>query len=173
MENINVLNHSFTDFEDLSAFFDHKYFDMLENANKLDEVFWDIEKEGMGTKLVLSLEELINLMYSELKKIFGAEEYIYREMKNLLPDQSSVAALKSENSSIMELLDIIKSIISNKEELKKQKDTLQAELVSVAQLLERNVHKKENILFHEARTLIPKNRLPLIVKELSSRYMMA
>jgi len=167
MENTKLINQNLADFEDLINFFDNKYYDMIENTNKMDELYWDIEKEGIGGKLVLSLEELINILDNELKKIYKAEELIYEEMKNVMPEQSSVTALKSENESILRLLDSLKSAMNNKENLKKQKDHLQAEMVAIADLIQRNIHKKINVFFHEVRTMLPEEKRDEIVQKLN------
>lgn len=166
MEKINAVNQNFTNFEDLLIYFDNKYYDMIENMNKLDNLFWELEKEGLNSKLVSILEELVNPLDKELKKLFEIENYIYPEMEDVLPEQSSVSALKFENESILTLLNSIKSLLNDKENVKKHKDLLQAELISAAELIQRNINKKESIMFHEARTLIPEDRLDKIVYEL-------
>lgn len=166
MEKINAVNQNFTDFEDLLVYFDNKYYDMIENTNKIDSLFWELEKEGLNSKLVSMLEEVVNLLDKELKKLFEIENYIYPEMEDVLPEQSSVSALKSENESILSLLNSIKLLLNDKEDVKKHKELLQAELISAAGLIQRNINKKESIMFHEARTLIPEDRLDIIVDEL-------
>jgi hypothetical protein len=168
MENTKIKNtktaiHNFTDFEELTDFIEGNYYNMLENTNKLDDIFWNIEKEGLSANVTSSLEQLINLMDTEFKMVFNIEDLIYREIKLVLPEQSSASAFKSENETILNLLETIKSIIGDKEDLKQHKDLLQAEIIAAAGLIQRNIHKKGSIMFHEARTLIPEDHLAEIV----------
>ncbi len=169
METIKSVNLDFTDFEDLTASLACTYNDMLENTNKLDSLFWDLEKEGFSSKLLLQLQELVNMFSVELTKLFQAEKYIYEEMEEVLPEQSSVSALRSENESILKLLDNIKVLLSDKADLRKQKDLLQAELISAADIIQRNIHKKGSVMFHEARTYVPEDRLDKIALEIKAK----
>ena len=169
METMKAVNQNFTDFEDLIVYLDCTYNDMLENTNKLDNLFWDIEKEGFSAKLLSQLRELVNMFDAELVKLFEIEKYIYDEMDEVMPDQSSVAALKHENECILKLMNTIKTLLSDKEGLKKQKDILQAELISLADIIQRNIHKKGGIMFHEARTFVPEDRLDKIVIDLKTK----
>ena len=169
METIKSVNHNLTDFEDLTVYLDCTYNDMLENTNKLDNLFWDLEKEGFSTKLISQLQELVNMFDKELTKLFEIEKYIYGEMEEVMPEQSSVTALKSENECILKLLDNIKVLLSDKTDLRKQKDLLQAELISLADIIQRNIHKKGGFMLHEARTFVPEDRLDKIVLDLKNK----
>ncbi len=169
MENLRVLNQrvenqkSFADFEDLTNFLDAKYYNMLESTITLDNLFWDLEKEGITASIISSLDELVSLLWNEFKKLFLIEGLIYKEMKLVMPGQSSAAAFKSENDEILNLLDVITTMLSHREDLKHHKDLLQAEIIALAGLIERDIHKKGSIMIHEARTMIPEGRLNEIV----------
>ena len=122
MINTKVIDQSIADFDELISFFENKYSNLFESKNQLDAMYWNIEKEGIGDKLVLSMQGSIALLDNELKEIFDAEDLLYNDMKDVMPEQSSVTALKSENESILTLMDSLRSIAANKEELKKQKN---------------------------------------------------
>ena len=167
MKNSKMIDNYPDIFEDMMNLFDNKYYDLLEKTDKIDKLYWEIEKEGIETKLAASLTELINIISNELKKIYMAEEFLYNEMKKIMPEHSSVTALKSENETILKLLDLIKTEMLG-ENLKKQKDILQAEMVAIADLIQRNIHKKINIFFHEARTMLPEEKREEIAQKIES-----
>jgi Na+-translocating ferredoxin:NAD+ oxidoreductase RnfG subunit len=135
----------------------------------LDAIFWNIEKHGITLQIISSVNDVINSLYNDLNKVYAAEEILYKELKNVLPDQSSINAFKSENQSIINLLDSLKLILSDID-IKKQKDMIQAEMVVIADIVRRDVHKKTDIFLHEARTLLPEENLDELARKLNKHF---
>lgn len=147
-------NSNFEDFEEFLYFMESKNFEILELANRIDELYWTIEKEGITREVVKELRELVNSEEDNLRNIYKTEGYIYSELTKVLPKQSSVNAFISENESILKLLITLKNLINSDENLKPQKDILQAEIIAMTDVIYRNINKKENMMFHEARTML-------------------
>ncbi|MCI0448892.1 MAG: hemerythrin domain-containing protein [Chlorobi bacterium] len=146
--------------EDPILFLNEEYDKINERVNLIDAIYWEIEKEGISETVNARVSELIVNIFVFLKKLYRIEEEIlYPELEAVLPAQSSATAMKSEHRHIISILRTIIKTLENKEELKDNKDILQAELITIADLIRRNIHKKEKIIFHEARTLLPEKAL--------------
>jgi len=149
-----------TEIEDPMLFLNEEYNKINEKVNLIDGIYWEIEKEGINENMASRVTELIAHVFAVLKKLYRIEEEIlYPELEAVLPGQSSVSAMKSEHRHIISLCRTIIKTLVNKDELKNNKDVLQAEMITLADLIHRNIHKKEKIIFHEARTLLPDKAL--------------
>ncbi len=142
--------------ESPTSFFEDEYRRMTEMSAALDELYWDIEKEGINTHLIRSINETVNNYYDELSRLFVLEEEIlYKELAEVMPDKSLADALKNENNNILLLFEALKNIFSVNGEIRKEKDLLQAEMIALADLLKRDANKKINMLIHELNTHLP------------------
>lgn len=143
-----------------TGFFEVEYNRMTEMSSALDELYWDIEKEGINTHVIRSINETVNDFYDELSKLFSLEEEIlFKELAEVLPDRALADALKNENANILLLFEALKNIFSENDEIRKEKDLLQAEMIALADLLQRDAQKKRSMLIHELNTLLPQRKL--------------
>ncbi len=146
------------------------YKSIIDKTNLIDDLYWEIEKEGVNHYVIISATELIESLKLELTGLFTREdEIIYPELELVLPGQSSVKAIRNENKSILSLFGSIIALLNKKDDLKKDKDLLQAEMISAADLIQRNVHKKENIIFRELMALLPGEKLDFVLKRFSNK----
>lgn len=146
------------------------YKNVIDKTSMIDDLYWEIEKEGVNHYVILSASELFESLRQELERLFKKEdEVIYPELELVLPGLSSVSAIKNENRNILSLFGSITELLNRKEELKKDKDLLQAEMISAADLIQGNVHKKENIIFRELMALLPGEKLDSILKKFSNK----
>lgn len=159
MKNLKQNYDEIADFDDVISYFDESYNDLTELTNKLDEMYWNIEREGVNGKIISSIEELVSSLDNGLKKVFKAEEILFLEMKDVMPEQSSVNALQSENELIIGFLNSLKALAADNENAKKEIDLLQAEMIAVADIIQRNIHKKGSIFLHEVTTMLPAEKL--------------
>ena len=133
---------------------------MTDMSQALDELYWDIEKEGINTHVIRSINESVNRFYDELSKLFKMEEdFLYKELIQILPERSLAEALMNENANILLLFDALKNIFSENDEIRKEKDLLQAEMIALADLLQRDAEKKIKMLIHEINSVLPKQKL--------------
>lgn len=146
--------------ESPTSFFEEEYSKMTDMSQALDELYWDIEKEGINTHVIRSINESVNRFYDELSKLFKMEEdFLYKELIQILPERSLAEALMNENANILLLFDALKNIFSENDEIRKEKDLLQAEMIALADLLQRDADKKIKMLIHEINSVLPKQKL--------------
>jgi hypothetical protein len=136
--------------ESVTSLFEEEYNRMSEMSAALDELYWDIEKEGINTHVIRSINESVNKFYDELSRFFTMEEdVIFKELYEILPERAMAESFKNENANILLLFEALKNIFSDNGEIRKEKDLLQAEMVALADLLKRDAEKKAFSLTHK------------------------
>ena len=169
MENIELANPEIGEAVLLKMILSRKYDSIIEKTYRIDEMYWDIEKEGMNIYLLKNIVELISELYKELSVLFNAEEeIIFFELDNVVPGLSSVTAIRNENANILVMFKTLRNTLDCKDDIRKDKDLLQAEMIAVADLIQRNVYKKENIFLNELSLLLPEEKLAQLVQKLKS-----
>jgi hypothetical protein len=129
-----------------------KYIRIKEKTEMLDDMYWDIEKEGINGYIVKGIEDLVISLQEDLAAAFKLEEdRVYCEFRNVMPDSSSVEAFKNENSNILMMFDAMRAILKDKELARKEKDLLQAEMIAAADLVKRDIQKKESLFINELK----------------------
>ena len=146
--------------ESVTSLVEEEYNKMTEMSAALDELYWDIEKEGINTHVIRSINDSVNQFYDELNRFFTLEEeVIFKELYEVLPERAMAEAFKNENANILLLFEALKNIFSDNGEIRKEKDLLQAEMVALADLLKRDAEKKKKILIPEVKTILPEGKL--------------
>lgn len=87
------------------------------------------------------------------------EDILFKELREILPERALADALMNENSNILLLFEALKNIFSENDEIRKEKDLLQAEMIALADLLQRDAAKKKNVLIKEINTVLPRQKL--------------
>jgi hypothetical protein len=152
--------------ERLTMQLNDKYNKIREKAEMIDDMYWDIEKEGINGYIIKGIEELVVSLQEDLAAAFKIEEdHIYCELKNVMPDSSSVEAFKNENSNILMMFDAMRALLKDKELARKEKDLLQSEMIAAADLIKRDVQKKENMFLTELKIVLPEEKLRSIAGE--------
>jgi hypothetical protein len=160
MKNTELYKHNGKDTDPGFSFFEEELRRMYQMSAALDELYWDIEKEGINTHVIRSINETVLDYYDQLNLIFKSEEEIlFPEIDRLMPSQNIVSTLRNENGHIISVLESIKDMFNGKEEIRKEKDMLQAEMISLADLLKRNSHKKYAILLNELNKMLPQDKI--------------
>lgn len=160
MKNLHYINLNGDESESTASFFENEYNRMTEMSSELDELYWDIEKEGINTHVIRSINDTVNSFYDELSRLFVLEEDIlFKILKEVLPDISLAEELKNENANILLMFEALKNIFSDNGEIRKEKDLLQVEMIALADLLMRDADKKRNMLIHELNTLLSQRKL--------------
>lgn len=140
---------------------------MIEMSAALDELYWDIEKDDINTHIIRSISETVNAFYDELYKFFAMEEKLMlKELREILPKKTMADSFSNENANILLLLEALKNIFSDNDEIRKERDLLQAEMIALADLLLRDAHKKKEILIREIKSVLPKDKLDEIKEKL-------
>ncbi len=152
--------------DSLSLQLSDMYSRIKEKAEMIDDMYWDIEKEGINGYIVKGIEDLVVSLQEDLASAFKIEEdHIYCALKNVMPDSSSVEAFKNENSNILMMFDAMRALLKDKEVVRKEKEILQAEMIAAADLVKRDIKKKENIFIHKLNSFLPDVKLKSIADE--------
>ncbi|MBL8017503.1 MAG: hypothetical protein JNK43_09550 [Ignavibacteria bacterium] len=160
MKKNELFKHNGKEPETHSNFFEEELKRMFQMAGALDELYWDIEKEGINTHVIRSINESVNEYYEQLSWIFrNEEEILFPEIEKLIPSPEIVKLLRDENAHIIAVLESIKSMFNGSDEIRKEKDMLQAEMISLADLLKRNSHKKYELLLTEVNNKLPQEKI--------------
>lgn len=87
------------------------------------------------------------------------EDFLFKELREILPERSLAESLTNENANILLLFEALKNIFSENDEIRKEKDLLQAEMIALADLLQRDAEKKRNVLIKEINSVLPRQKL--------------
>lgn len=87
------------------------------------------------------------------------EKLMLKELREILQEKSMADSFTNENANILLLFEALKNIFSDNDEIRKEKDLLQAEMIALADLLQRDAHKKKEILIREVNSVLPKDKL--------------
>lgn len=147
-------------------FFEENFNEIIENTNKMDDLYWDIEKEGINENIISELSEVLTLMEAKLGKIFKAEELIYKEIDGIAEEQSIVSAMKIDNDIVMTQIASLREVLNNKKNHKDERPAIQAELITIADQLQRSIQRKTSLFFHEVRVKLPETKRKQLVQEL-------
>lgn len=160
---MGILNQNF---EDLMFFFEENFNEIIENTNKMDDLYWDMEKEGINENIVAELSEVLDTLKDKLAKIFKAEELIYKEIDGIAEEQSTVSAMKIDNDIVMTQIASLREVLSSKKNHKEEKPAIQAELITIADQLQRSIQKKTSLFFHDVRVKLPETKRKQLAQEL-------
>lgn len=123
---------------------------IIENAVELDRYAMLFDVATLDSGKYLRVENLVNFIYNRIYKLYKMEEdYIFPEMKQVMPEQSSIDAMRGENKVIMSEYIPIKELLSDRENINSHKEELQILVITWVDLIQRAINKKENILYPE------------------------
>ena len=77
------------------------------------------------------------------------DRFLFPELKEVLPEQTSINALAEDHKIISDLIISIKNNLENNEIYLCNSYKVQSEIIKLFDIIQRNIHKKENILFYE------------------------
>jgi hemerythrin-like domain-containing protein len=141
---------------------------ILEKLTDLEKYAWRIEQSGISDTIYEKIKNLHEYVFNDISRYFMLEEdMLFPELEKVMPGHSSSAAMKEEHSRILKICSAIGEMMKEKSETKKLKDDLQAELISLVDVLQRHIHKKNHVLYHEVQTMIP----PEIQRDIYARML--
>lgn len=169
MENLELVNPGITEAVELKTLLGSKYDSIIEKTYRIDDMYWDIEKEGMNCYLIKNIGELVTGLNNELTELFAAEEeIIFSEIDHAANGQSIVESIRNDNGNILTMFKALESTLGCKDDIRKDKELLQAEMISAADLIQKNIYKKENIFLNELRGILPEEKLNAMVQKIKS-----
>lgn len=129
---------------------------ILEKLTELEKFAWRIEKSGLTGEIYENIKSLNDYIFRDVSRYFTLEEeLLLPELEKVLPGHSSSAVMREEHSTILNICNMLTQMLENKEKAEKEKDTLQAEIISLVDVLQRHIHKKNHVLYHEVQSKLP------------------
>lgn len=128
---------------------------ILEKLTGLEKYAWKMEKSGLTDEIFNMVKNLNEYIYNDVSRYFTLEEdLILPELEKVMPGHSSSAVMREEHVMILNICGMLRSMLEKKENAEKEKDILQAEIISLVDVLQRHIHKKNHVLYHEVQTNI-------------------
>ena len=126
---------------------------IFEKLTELEKYAWRLEKSGVTVEIYETIKSLNDYIFNDLSRYFTLEEYfLLPELEKVMPNHSSSAVMKEEHTTILNICSMLNKILESKEGAEKEKDTLQAQLISLVDVLQRHIHKKNHVLYHEVQS---------------------
>lgn len=144
-----------------------KYYDLIslieseqdvifEKLTELEKYAWRIERSGLTEEVYGKVKELNEYIFNSVREYFMLEEdLLFPELEKVMPGHSSSAVMREEHGRILKICSSITDMLGAKSEAEKLKDVLQAEIISLVDVLQRHIRKKNQVLYHEVQTMIP------------------
>ncbi len=129
---------------------------ILEKLTELEKYAWRIEKSGLTAEIYGTIKNLNDYIFSDVSRYFTLEEdLLLPELERFMPNHSSSAVMKEEHTMILNICSMLNKMLEDKDGAEREKDTLQAEIISLVDVLQRHIHKKNHVLYHEVQSKIP------------------
>lgn len=144
-----------------------KYYDLIslieseqdiiyEKLTELEKYAWRIERSGLTDDVYAKAKELNSYIFEDVKEYFTLEEdLLLPELEKAMPEHSSSAVMKEEHSRILKICSSVSEMLEDKSEAEKSIDVLQAEIISLVDVLQRHIRKKNQVLYHEVQSMVP------------------
>jgi hemerythrin-like domain-containing protein len=129
---------------------------ILEKLTELEKYAWRIEKSVLTTEIYGTIKNLNDYIFRDVSRYFTLEEdLLLPELERVMPNHSSSAVMREEHKMILNICSMLNKMLEDKDGAEREKDTLQAEIISLVDVLQRHIHKKNHVLYHEVQSKIP------------------
>ncbi len=169
MENDNCTN---CDSNRLVLILLSNYESITERITELREIIEKLKCDENEEIYYIKYLGLFSGIYNDLRKLSLAEEdFLFTELKSVLPDSSSIRALKAEQEETFFLCDLIHNCSMDRNSFNKNIEIVEDSILKLDNLLERVFHKKNIVLHHEALGLLDCKTLKEIAEKLEKAGM--
>ena len=159
------------EFYDMVSLLEHEHEEILISLSELENLALDLSKQEVDYKKYGDIKELLEKIFKRISFNFCLEEDIlFPELHEVLPKQSSVPAMKDEHNRIRELCDQAMNMMATKEHVYINKEKIDAEIITLTDLVERAFHKKENVMYHEVESLFDERQLEELYNKMLLKY---
>lgn len=159
------------EFYDMVSLLEYEHEEILISLSELENLVLDLGKQEVDYKKYGDIKELLAKVFKRLGFNFMMEEDIlFPELHEVLPQQSSVPAMKTEHTEILELCSMALDMMATKEHADVNKERIEAEIITLTDLVERSFHKKENVMYHEAESLFDERQLEELYNKMLLKY---
>ncbi len=138
---------------DLISLIENEQDIIFEKLTELEKFAWRMEKSGLTNEIYDSVKNLNEFILNSVSSYFTLEEdLLFPELEKVMPEHSSSAVMKEEHSMILNICSMLTKMLENKDYAEKEIDTLQAEIISLVDVLQRHIRKKNRVLYHEVQS---------------------
>ena len=132
------------EYYDIFSLLEGRYEMILDNLSKADNIALRLLDSNEQDIHYSELKILMDSVYQDIHLTLKLEEnYLYPELRNILPEQTSIDALAEEHKLISALISSIKINLENKEVYFCNTYKVQSEIIGLYHIMQRNIHKKE------------------------------
>jgi hemerythrin-like domain-containing protein len=149
------------------------YFQFLQNAmldkvNEMEKICLDAEEKEFSAAIIEKLFDLNDSFHNEFVKYYTLEEdLLFPELENVLPSPTSTTSMRNEHSKILQLSQTISERLTGKN--KTEMDKLVSTIYTFADLMQRHIHKKNDVVYHEASSFLSEAALNEIYKKIQKK----
>ncbi|RPI18595.1 MAG: hemerythrin domain-containing protein [Ignavibacteriae bacterium] len=167
---MNIMEAANRNYFDAVSFLENKQEEIMDNLLKLERISWEIESMVINDAVLKELKDLNQALFNDLAKLFTAEEdVLFPELQHVLPEPSSTAVMKNEHDVILTLNNSILELLNHKN-VEDVKDKIQSSMISLVDILQRHLHKKNEVLYYEVQSMIPRETLDEIYIKMLKRF---
>jgi len=132
---------------------------IFEKLTDLEKYAWRLERSGLTEDVYTKVKELNKFILDNVTEYFTLEEdLLLPELEKVMPDHSSSAVMRDEHNRILKICISVNEMLGERSEADKSKDVLQAEIISLVDVLQRHIRKKNQVLYHEVQTMVPADK---------------
>lgn len=170
MKTLRAINKKSNDDRELVIMFADEYNTIINKGTKIESLYWEIEKDDLTENLLKEVSLLIKSLTNELRKLFSLEnELLFSEIENSSHKKFPVQNFRDENEKIIELCDEAQKIINANDMKHSDRNSLQAAIIVLSDLLVRNGNKKKKSLLHEVKEVLTDEKIDYIKQKLSGK----
>jgi len=154
-------------FFDAISLLESEHEEILVKLAQLQKLVLDLNEREVSAENYEEIKDKVKDIYSEIYMNFKMEEdHLFPELNEILPEQSSISAMQAEHNEITGHCNIISGFLESKEKTDRNKDKLEAEIITLNNFIERTFHKKENIMYYEAEVMLNNEILEVIYEKM-------
>lgn len=167
MKTIRLNSNNHPSVKELMFLLTEEYNKIINNAEKLDEMYWDIEKNDLTEDNLSEVAILVGTLNNEMKKLFHLEEeLLYKEMDHTAPNHSAISVFRQENRNILEACESTRKIIMQNDK-HSDKNLLQASIIALSDIIIRSGIKKKKALLNEVKEVLTDEKIGYIKQKIT------
>ncbi len=159
------------EFFDMVSLLEFEHEEILISLSELENLVLDLGNQEVDYKKYGDIKELLTKVQRRLAFNFTLEEdVLFPDLHEVLPQQSSVPAMREEHTQILGLCGDALNMMATKEHADVNKERIEAEIITLTDHVERSFHKKENVMYHEAESLFTASQLEELYNKMLLKY---
>jgi hemerythrin-like domain-containing protein len=141
------------------------YFEYIQNTimdllNEMEKICKNSENKEISTVDNDKMIELNSIVHDKFLKYYTMEEDIlFPELEKVLPSPTSTTSMRNEHTAILKLIKLIAELLEDRENLERNRQKIISSVISFVDVMQRHIHKKNNVMYHEVSSFLPEKKL--------------